>query len=86
MPERGGPSDQIGGGYERLWVALFMAEVMDEHARAIHIQPTESKVKGIDFIVTSKTTFASIAKSKVTVVRQENGRSVSFLAVNEKAS
>ena len=51
MPERGGPSDKIGNRYEDLWMSLSMTEVMDEHARAIHIQPTESKVKGIDFII-----------------------------------
>jgi hypothetical protein len=49
MPLKGGASDKFGIRFEGRWTVLQMAEVMDEHASSIRLEPPGVEDEGAEF-------------------------------------
>lgn len=49
MPLPGGAADKLGNSYEGLWTVVCMADVMDERAVAIRLEPPGPEGTGIEF-------------------------------------
>src|SRR5205823_4050693 len=45
----GGPADKIGNRYELLWTVGRMAEVLDERATSIRLEPPGPEGEGVEF-------------------------------------
>lgn len=49
MPLPGGPADKYGNRYEGRWTAYCMAEILDENASSIRLEPPGLESKGFEF-------------------------------------
>lgn len=49
MPLPGGPTDKYGNRYEGRWTAYCMAEILDENACSIRLEPPGLEGKGFEF-------------------------------------
>ena len=46
MPLPGGPTDKFGNRYEGRWTVLQMAEVLDERADSLRLEPPGAGERG----------------------------------------
>ena len=49
MPLPGGPADKFGNRYEGRWTVACFADVLDEHADAIRLEPLGIEGEGVEF-------------------------------------
>src|SRR5713226_8593959 len=49
MPLPGGPADKFGNRYEGRWTVACIAEIMEERADAIRLEPPGEEGEGVEF-------------------------------------
>lgn len=54
MPLTGGPSDKFGNRYEGKWTVFWMAEILEERADSIRLEPPGAEGDGVEFWVSTE--------------------------------